>query len=75
MSYNLVDICGYTVVQHQLRFIRFTESPHYQDPHVFHPVMLEVGQLFFDLLMQARSQDEIGDRSKRRVGIVTPIDA
>lgn len=63
------------VVQHQLRLTRSIEPPQHQDPHVFYPVILEIVQLFFDLLVQSRSRDEVGDRSERRVGIVTPIGA
>ena len=32
------------VVQHQLRLARSTEPPHHQDPHLFHPIILEVIQ-------------------------------
>ena len=63
------------VVQHQLRLPRSTEPPHHQDPHVSHPVILEVVQLFFDLLVQSRSRDEVGDWSEGRVGIVALIGA
>ncbi len=63
------------VVQHQLRLTRSTESPHNWDPHIFYPFVLEVVQLLFDLLVQSRSRDVVGDRSEGQVGIVTPIGA
>lgn len=63
------------VIQHQLRLARSTEPPQHQDPHVFHPVILEVVQLFFDLLVQPRARNVVGDRSEGRVGVMALIRA
>lgn len=47
----------------------------HQDPHVFHPVILEIVLLFFDLPLQSRAQDRVGGWSEGRVGIIALIRA
>ena len=54
---------------------RSTESPHHQDPYVFHPVILEVVQLFFDLLVKSSSRDVAREWSEGRVGVMALIQA